>query len=647
RLAEIPLLTKAEQTQILVDWNRTERILPQVYYLHQIFQRQAHLTPTAIALETPLTSLTYQEVESKANQLAHALCRQHVPVGGRVGVCMKSVPEAIIGLLAILKAGGVYVPLDPRYPQERLAFMIEDAHLSLLLTQQKIRHCLPALPHLPVLSLENNWFKATEEAGEPPAREVTPQMLAYLIYTSGSTGRPKGVQVSHQGLQNLIEVQQRHFELKPEDRILQFSSLSFDASIWEICMSICTGATLCLGDEETILAGPVLEAALRAMEITVVTLPPSLLASLSPVDLPQLRTIIVAGEACPAELVAQWAAGRRFFNAYGPTEATVCATLQQCVDGTRKPAIGRPIDNTQVYILDPGLHPVPIGVAGELYIGGVGLASGYWHQPGLTAERFLPHPFSEQEGARLYRTGDRGRYKADGTMEFLGRIDEQVKIRGHRIEPGEVEAVLALHPAVQECAVVVKQNAAGEQQLVAFVVTHEHAAFSRKELHAHVQGRLPDYMLPARIVPVEHMPLTPNGKIDRKGLASLAIVHQPTETSQEVYLTNTERSISAIWKECLHLEEVGLHENFFELGGHSLLVVQVIQRTQEQFQREVALTDLFEYPTVNSFANYLDETSQPANLVQASASVLPTKLEEDLKSGKNRLKNRRMLQEKG
>jgi natural product biosynthesis luciferase-like monooxygenase protein/amino acid adenylation domain-containing protein len=645
RLAKIPLLTSAEQARILVEWNQTERSFPQTRCLHQIFQQQARLAPTAIAIKTPHTSLTYQEVESRANQLAHTLCRQGLSSGQHVGVCMSRVPEAIIGLLAILKAGGVYVPLDPRYPQDRLAFMVEDAQLSALLTQQKVRHCLPELAGVPVLYLEADWFESTREAVDPPTREVTSTMLAYVIYTSGSTGRPKGVQVSHQGLQNLIEVQQRNFEIQPEDRVLQFSSLSFDASIWEICMSIGTGATLCMDDEDTILAGPMLAAALTKMAITVVTLPPSLLASLSTTNLPQLRTIIVAGEACPPELATHWAAGRRFFNAYGPTEATVCATLERCV-GTLKPSIGRPIDNTQAYILDPALHPVPIGVAGELYIGGINLAYGYLHQPELTAERFLPHPFIRQAGARLYRTGDRCRYKPDETIEFLGRVDDQVKIRGHRIEPGEIEAVLALHPTIRECAVVVKNNVADEQQLVAFVVTHEASAFSRKELYAYLQHRLPEYMLPARILPLEHMLLTPNGKIDRKGLPDATAVHQPAETSQDIYLTSMERSIAIIWQDCLHLEKVGLHENFFELGGHSLLVVQVIQKTQEQFQREIALTDLFEYPTVSAFASYLEQISQPTNLVQVAASTLPMGLAEDLKSGQNRLKNRRMLQEK-
>jgi len=388
-----------------------------------------------------------------------------------------------------------------------------------------------------------------------------------------------------------------------------------------------------------------LAAALTKMAITVVTLPPSLLASLSTTDLPQLRTIIVAGEACPSELVTHWAAGRRFFNAYGPTETTVCATLERCV-GTLKPSIGRPIDNTQVYILDPSLYPVPIGVAGELYIGGINLAYGYLHQPGLTAERFVPHPFTRQAGALLYRTGDRCRYKPDGTIEFLGRIDDQVKIRGHRIEPREIEAVLALHPTVQECAVVVKNNAVHEQQLVAFVVAHETSTFSSKELYAHLQLRLPEYMLPARILPLEHMPLTPNGKIDRKGLPNAITIHQPAETSQNIYLTSMERSITAIWQDCLHLEKVGLHDNFFELGGHSLLVVQVVQKTQEQFQCEIALTDLFEYPTVSTFASYLEQVSQSANPLPVAANALTTGLAEDLKSGQNRLKNRRMLQEK-
>jgi amino acid adenylation domain-containing protein len=645
RLAEIPLLTATEQEQILYQWNETQHFPPQLRCLHQLFEEQVRLNPTAIALKTSTVSLTYQEVERRANKLAHALWCLGLPIGGHVGVCMSKVPEAIISLLAILKAGGVYVPLDPHYPQERLAFMAADVGLFALLTQRKVRHCLPALD-LPTLYIESDWFQESTECTEPLAREVVPEQIAYIIYTSGSTGRPKGVQVSHQGIYNLVEVQKRNFALRSGDRVLQFSSLSFDASIWEICMSICTGATLCLGDEDVVMAGQALEATLARLAITVVTLPPSILASLSTTALPQLRTIIVAGEACPAELVASWASGRRFFNAYGPTEATVCATLERCTDGTCQPAIGRPIENTQMYVLDPSLRPVPIGVAGELYIGGIGLAYAYLNRPELTAERFVPHPFTNQEGARLYRTGDRGRYRADGSIEFLGRIDEQVKIRGHRIEPGEVEAVLLEHPAVRTCAVVVQKNAGDEPQLVAYVITRAQHTFSSEELRAHLLQRLPEYMLPALLLPLEHMPLTPNGKIDRKNLPDAREIHQQRETTLVLPTTSTERVIASIWQDCLHLEKVGLHENFFELGGHSLLVVQVIKRIQEHFQREVALTDLFEYPTVSAFAKFLDQAIQPANLNHKPASILPSPQEEALRSGQNRLRSRRMLQEK-
>ncbi|WP_201374209.1 non-ribosomal peptide synthetase [Ktedonobacter robiniae] len=639
------MLTATERERILYHWNETHRFSIRPRGLHQLFEEQARLTPNAIALKTSSVNLTYKEVEERANQLAHALCHMHLPAGGHVGVCMSKVPETIIGLLAILKAGGVYVPLDPHYPQERLAFMAADAQLSALLTQQKVRHALPAL-EVPILYLESDWFQKSKESTKPLAWEVEVEQLAYIIYTSGSTGRPKGVQVSHQGICNMVEVQKRTFELQAGDRVLQFSSLSFDASIWEICMSICTGATLCLGEEDVVPAGHALEATLSSMAITVVTLPPSLLASLSPVALPQLRTIIVAGEACSAELVTSWSNGRRLFNAYGPTEATVCATIERCTDDTRQPAIGRPIDNTQTYILDSTLTPVPIGVAGELYISGIGLAYAYLNRQGLTAERFIPHPFSRQEGARLYRTGDRGRYRVDGTIEFLGRIDSQVKIRGYRIEPGEIEAVLLEHPTVQTCAVVVQKSAAGEQQLVAYITTRAQHVFSSEELRAYLQRCLPEYMLPTLLVPLETMPLTPNGKVDRKGLPDAQTIRQQTVASLVQPITSTERVVASIWQDCLHLEKVGLHENFFELGGHSLLVVQVIQRTQEHFQREVALTDLFEYPTVSAFAKFLDQAVQPADLNHKPATILSAPQEEALRSGQNRLRSRRMLQEK-
>ena len=644
RISMLPLLSQTESKLILSDWNQTATSSCEKHCLHQLFTLQASRTPDAIALQTPTGSLTYQEVEWRSNQIAHVLCRLGIDMGAHIGVCMPKVPEAMIVLLGILKAGGVYVPLDPHYPQERLAFMVEDAEIAVFFTQDMVRSVLP-LSDLPTFSLTATWFQETAESTDPLEREITPEQPAYMIYTSGSTGRPKGVQVSHQGIQNLVEVQTRNFDLRAEDHILQFSSLSFDASIWEICMSLCVGATLCLGEEDRVLAGPALQETIEQQAITVITLPPSVLESLSPTSVPQLRTIIVAGEACPPGLAARWAQGRRFWNAYGPTEATVCVTMELYTGDVSPFSIGRPLANTQIYILDTFLQPVPVGVPGELFIGGGSLAHGYFKRPELTAERFVPHPFAQQEGARLYKTGDLGRYRADGTIEFLGRVDNQVKIRGHRIETGEIEAVLLRYPPIQECIVVVNDSLGEEKRLIAYVVLHAGNAFSSEEIRAYLHQHLPDYMLPANILPLEQMPLGPNGKIDRKELPDPESVRQQAENALALPSTASERIITAIWQECLHIEKIGCNENFFELGAHSLHVVQIIQKIQEHFQREIALTDLFQYPTVQAFASYLDQMVHPVPLVDSLANTERMEQKAMLQAGKDRLKKKRLKQE--
>jgi natural product biosynthesis luciferase-like monooxygenase protein/amino acid adenylation domain-containing protein len=643
RLADIPLLIDEERTQQLVDWNNTERIYPQQLCLHQLFEHYAKQQPFAIALKSPVESLTYQEMDRRANQIARALRSLGLAPQERVGVCMGRVPEAFLALLGILKASGTYVPLDPRYPSERLAFMVEDAQISVLLTQEQVRNALPELG-LPTLCLDAAWFQESSELTTPLALEMSPQQLAYIIYTSGSTGLPKGVQVSHQGIQNLVEVQREAFELHAEDHVLQFSSLSFDASIWEVCMSLGMGATLCLEAEQIVLAGPALKDALENLEITVVTLPPSILASLPAEGLSQLRTIIVAGEACPPALAQRWSGGRRFFNAYGPTETTVCATMEQCQDGMPEISIGRPIANTRIYLLDAAMQPVPVGVPGELYIGGVSLAYGYFKRPELSAERFVPDPFVKRPGERLYKTGDRARYRADGAIEYLGRIDTQVKLRGYRIEPGEIEAVLLQHPSIRECAVVVQEMASTEKGLVAYVVLRAEAAFSHENLRVYLQQHLPEYMVPTNIVPLERMLLTPSGKIDRRRLPDGRAVRREQEAMLALPSNAAERVIADIWQEYLHVEKIGRDENFFELGGHSLLAVQIFQRLQSHFQGDLVLTDLFKYPTVSALARYLNQMQQQHVSRQESSG---RELQEGaLEAGKTRLKQIRLRQGK-
>ncbi len=471
KISELPLLTPTERHQLYVEWNDTLTEYPQDKCIHQLFEAQVEHSPDAVAVVFEGEQLTYQELNAKANQLAHYL--QGLGVGPEVlvGICVEPSFDTVVGILSVLKSGGAYVPLDPAYPQERLAFMLEDSSVPVLLTQKKLVENLP--PHSArIICLDSQWQEIGFHSKENPSRTVTPDNLAYVIYTSGSTGKPKGVLLAHSGLCNLARAQSKLFNVGSNSRILQFASFSFDASVSEVVMALISGATLVLAKRDSLMPGPALTGLLREEAITTITLPPSVLAVLPPEEFPALQTIIVAGEACLPDLVGRWASGRQFFNAYGPTEATVCATVGLCSDGSRKPLIGRPIANTQIYILDPHNQPVPIGVPGELHIAGVGLARGYLNRPELTDEKFIPNPFSNEPGSRLYKTGDLARYLPDGNIDFLGRIDNQVKIRGFRIELGEIEAVLAEHPNVREVAVIDREDTPGNKRLVAYMVSN-------------------------------------------------------------------------------------------------------------------------------------------------------------------------------
>ncbi|MBD2502163.1 non-ribosomal peptide synthetase [Anabaena azotica] len=464
----LPLLTQPEHHQLLKEWNDTVLDYPQDKCIHQLFEEQAAKTPDAVAVVFANEQLTYEQLNGRANVLAHYLRSVGVGADVLVGLCVERSPLMIIGLLAILKAGGAYVPLDSEYPLDRLGWMLDDTQVSVLLAQAQLLDKLPTTGAKLVL-IDEIESQLDPNNQQNPVTEVTSAHLANVIYTSGSTGKPKGVMVEHRGLVNLALAQIQAFAVDSDSRVLQFASLSFDACISEILMAVGSGATLYLATKDSIMPGAPLIERLRDYGITHITLPPSALAVLPNTELPKLQTIIVAGEACPLELVKLWSEGRNFFNAYGPTEASVCATIAKCTPGDAKVTIGRPIANTQVYILDEQLQPVPIGVAGELHIGGAGLARGYLHRPDLTQQKFIPHPFSDESGARLYKTGDLARYLSDGRIEYLGRIDNQVKIRGFRIELGEIEDVLTQHPLVQE-SVVTARTVNGDQQLVGYLV---------------------------------------------------------------------------------------------------------------------------------------------------------------------------------
>ena len=559
-IGTLDVLAPEERRTILRDWNDTARAVPSAT-LPELFAAQVAKAPDATAVVFEDQSLTYAQLDARSSQLAHHLRALGVGPEVVVGLCVERSLEMLVALLGILKAGGAYLPLDPDYPPERLAFMLEDARAPLLLTQSTLLDKLPR-HRARVVHLDADRPAIAAQPTSTPANGLQPQNTAYVIYTSGSTGTPKGVSVTHGGIPNLAAVEIDRFAITSAARILQFASQSFDAALWEMASALMAGAALVLiapGKR----SGDALARLIREQDVTHATLPPVLLPDL-PADLP-LATLIVAGEACPPDEVARWSPGRRMINAYGPTETTVCATMSDALSGAVAPPIGRPIWNTQVYVLDGGLQPMPAGIAGELYIAGAGLARGYLGRAGLTAERFVADPFGPA-GSRMYRTGDLARWRADGTLDFLGRADTQVKLRGFRIEPGEIEAALVRHADVAQAAVIVREDVPGNRRLAAYVVPAECREVDAAALRAHLATSLPDYMVPSAFVALDKLPLTPNGKLDRKALPA------PDLTPAHVWRgprTPQEEMLCALFAEVLGLERVGIDDNFFELGGHS------------------------------------------------------------------------------
>jgi amino acid adenylation domain-containing protein/non-ribosomal peptide synthase protein (TIGR01720 family) len=614
QISGLPLLTEPERRQLLVEWNDTQTQYPQDKCIHQLFEEQVERSPDAVAVVFEDQQLTYQELNARANQLAHYLKTLGVKPEVLVGICVERSLDTIVGILGILKAGGAYVPLDPAYPQERLAFMLEDSAVSVLLTQSYLNEQLPT--HLAqFVYLDKDWEDISQQREDNPILAVTAKSLAYVIYTSGSTGKPKGVLLEHQGLCNLGIAQQLLFGVNSDSRVLQFASLSFDASVWEIFMALTAGATLVLAPQDALMPGLPLLKLLQQQSITIVTLPPSALAVLPVERLPILQTIAVAGEACSADLVMCWAAERQFFNAYGPTESTVCATVSPCINGTEKLSIGRPIANTQIYILDRCRQPVPVGVAGELHISGDGLARGYLNRPELTAEKFIPNPFSDEPGSHLYKTGDLVRYLPDGNIEFIGRIDHQVKIRGFRIELGEVEAALSQHSDVQQVVVIVREDVPGDKRLIAYCVTQP-VTVSARELREFVQQQLPTHMVPSSFVLLDALPLTPNGKIDRHALPLLSFSSESQQSFVKAQ-TPIEKILAQIWSDVLRLEKVGIHDNFFELGGDSILSIQIVACCN-QAGLKLTPKDLFQHQTIAELAQVVNTTAE----IQAEQGVV-------------------------
>jgi len=606
--------------------------------VHELFEAQVERTPSAIAVVHEKEKLTYHALNERANQLAHHLRSLGVGPDTLIGICVERSIEMIVGVLGILKAGGAYVPLDPVYPRERLRLMIDDAKISVLLTQRRLVDALPQIDGT-VLGLDSDWSHIAKNAAGNPSRLTEAENLAYVIYTSGSTGQPKGVMIEHSSLVNYVESAIVEFVLDRGDRILQFASLSFDTSAEEIFPCLARGATLILRTDEMLGSVSTFLQKCRNWAISILDLPTAywheLVTAIDNDELelpPSLRLVIIGGERAQPERLQHWqkhVGGEiRLLNTYGPTEATIVSTIweapaDQHFDSIEVP-IGRPVRNARAYVLDRFLQPTPFGIVGELYIAGAGLARGYLNQPDLTAERFVADPFCRPAGVRMYRTGDLARLLPSGNIEYAGRNDSQVKIRGFRIEPEEVEKIIRRHASVRDCAVIAREDRPGEQRLVAYVVGEN---ISEDDLRKFLGATLPPYMVPSAFVQLEKLPLSPNGKIDRKMLPAVRDVKMKT-SSVLAPSTEAEKLLARIWSQVLKVENLGVDDNFFELGGHSLLAVRLFSKIKKAFGKELPLATLFQAPTLGGLAAALAKDGwkpswSPLVAIQSSGSKRP------------------------
>ncbi|MBW4451347.1 MAG: amino acid adenylation domain-containing protein [Nostoc indistinguendum CM1-VF10] len=618
RLSDLPLLTEAEKHTLLVEWNNTEIDYPQDQCIHQLFEAQVEKTPDAVAVVYQEQSLTYRELNQKANQLAHYLQKLGVRPEILVGICVERSLEMIVGLLGILKAGGAYLPLDPVYPQERLAYMLADAQVSVLLTQECLLANFPDTP-AKVICIDNAELIA-QQLQTNPINQSNPNNLVYVIYTSGSTGKPKGVMIEQGSLVNYTQAAIAEYEINSSDRILQFASISFDAAAEEIFPCLVQGATLVLRTDEMLSSIPHFLEKSQQQSLTILDLPTvfwqQLTAELSALKLTlpsSLRLLIIGGEKASIDKVLTWQEcvnkRIRLINSYGPTEATVVATTFDLSEPTftQEIPIGKAVYNIQTYILDGHLQPVSIGIPGELYIGGQGLARGYLNRPDLTAEKFIPNPF--KEGKKLYKTGDLVRYRHDGNMEIIGRVDHQVKIRGFRIELREIEAKLVQHSLVQDAVVIVIEDNPNNKRLIAYIVANTQNSELVNNIRQFLKQSLPEYMIPAVFVLLEKFPLTPNGKVDHRALPIPDKTYYSIVKNYIAPRTQTETKLAKIWAELLNIQQVSIEDNFFDLGGHSLLLTQLVFRIRQTWQIELPLSSLWEMPTIAGLAQSI-ETAQ-------------------------------------
>jgi amino acid adenylation domain-containing protein len=634
-LEKIPLLSERERRQILIEWNDNAKAYPETWCLHELFEKQAASTPEAIALVLDKRSMSYQELNQRANQLAHALRESGVGPGVMVGICVERSPEMVVGLLGILKAGGINVPIDPAFPVERITFLLEDTQAPVLVTQQHLLTKLPA-NHPQTLLLDTDWPTISQQPLTNPTHLNQIEDLAYIIYTSGSTGQPKGVLLAHQAIthhcHNMIEA----YELQAQDCCLQFSPFTFDASIEQTFPPLLVGARLLLRGPDVWTATEFLNQ-ITEHQISVLSLPSAYwhqtisewAATSQELSRHPIRLVIVGGDRLPPETVQLWRQtplrSARLLNVYGPTEGTIIATFFE-VPHEIEPeksgdsiSIGRPLPNRSIYILDKHNEPVPVGVAGELYIGGDLIARGYLNLPTLTAERFVVNPFSQQPQARLYKTGDLARYLPGGKIEFLGRGDQQVKIHGFRIEPGEIEVAINQHPGVRQAAVIAREDQPGHKQLVAYVVpqTDQETEQLVPQIRNLLKNHLPDYMIPAAFVVLAALPLTANGKLNRR---ELPMPEMRKQTKEDLYVAPSlpiHYQLVQIWENLLAVQPIGIRDNFFELGGHSLLAALLFERIAQVCGKKLPLSLFLADATIEHLATALLEES-PETLTRAT-----------------------------
>jgi aspartate racemase len=621
RLSELSLMTRQEQAQ-LEAWNQTKSKYERDQCVHQLVELQAERRPDALAVVYGEKQISYQELNRRTNQLAHYLRRHGVGLETRVGVLMQRSADWIVGLLGILKAGGVYVPLDGSYPTQRLRFMVEDAEVRLLLTESG-QPDLVAAGDAPgklaeVVYLDKAWEWLGSENGENLENVTQAENLAYLMYTSGSTGQPKGVGVTHRAINRLVR-NTNYVKFDESDRVAQTSNASFDVATFEIWGALLNGSQLVVLEKETVLSPTELERQLVNHQISVLFLTTALfhlMAQSRPEIFASLTYMVFGGDAADAQFVQrvlEQGKPRHLVNGYGPTEGTSFTTSYEAQEkdiGARTIPIGRALSNTDAWILDRETQMVPVGVAGELHIGGDGLARGYLPRPELTAEKFVPHPYSAEPGARLYRTGDLVRYRDDGNIEFLQRMDQQVKVRGFRVELGEIESLLNQYWAIVESVVVAAKDASGDTRLIAYIVPEEGVEPTSSEMWTFLQEKLPSYMLPSVFVTIKELPLTPNGKVDRRALPVPVQIGDEIGANFIAPRTVMEETVAEIWRQTLGITQVGVGSNFFDLGGHSLLATRVMSQIRESCGVELPLRVMFESPTIAGLARKLEE-AQP------------------------------------